>query len=226
MSRDTAKIMLQHFIDAHLVENAIDPSINLIKDRSVYQPTHKGLHVLVGFIAVNGIFMNLEFLHHPARLAEPICMPPLYMKRRKEDDELIIAMQPVICSLFRRFAGRRPNMAQDRPKIDPNVRHANKGKGIQLFEFASGERTGSSGSRNGPQSWPWAHCFSAVAALDWLCDFSMVAGRDEAADIAAHFVRFGLITLVFDRHTEGNAVFFTVRGSPGPDVAVSAMDVI
>ncbi|CAD6901066.1 unnamed protein product [Tilletia controversa] len=38
------------------------------------------------------------------------------------------------------------------------------------------------------------------AALDWLCDdFTTVCGRDEAAELAAHFVRLGLIELVIDR---------------------------
>jgi len=107
-------------------------------------------------------------------------------------------------------------MTQDRPQIDPNVLYADKAKGMQLFEWV--ERNSSGNPRSGAQAYP--HCFSAVAALEWLCDFTTVVGRDEAAEMAAHFVRFGLISLAYDRR-RGNdaAVVFTVRGTPGPNVA-------
>ena len=50
--------------------------------------------------------------------------------------------------------------------------------------------------------------------LEWLCDFTSIVGRDEAAEMAAHFVRFGLIALVSDKR-KGNdsAIIFTVRGN-------------
>ena len=64
------------------------------------------------------------------------------------------------------------------------------------------------------------YCF---AALEWLCDFSSVIGREEAVEMAAHIVRFSLITLVSDRRKNNNpAVIFTVRGSaPGGNSLVS-----
>jgi hypothetical protein len=55
MTRDMAKAMSQHFMDARLIENAADPSSNLFKDRGVYVLTPKGLHVLERFISHNGI---------------------------------------------------------------------------------------------------------------------------------------------------------------------------
>ena len=53
--------------------------------------------------------------------------------------------------------------------------------------------------------------------LEWLCDFTSVVGREEAAEMAAQFVRFGLITLVSDkRKNNDSTIIFTVRGSaPG-----------
>ena len=60
------------------------------------------------------------------------------------------------------------------------------------------------------------HCFAAVTALEWLCDFTSVIGREEAAEMAAQFVRFGLITLVSDkRKNNDSAIIFTVRGAAG-----------
>ena len=55
-----------------------------------------------------------------------------------------------------------------------------------------------------------------MTALEWLCDFTSVIGREEAAEMAAQFVRFGLITLVSDkRKNNDSAIIFTVRGAAG-----------
>ena len=60
------------------------------------------------------------------------------------------------------------------------------------------------------------HCFAAVSALEWLCDFTSVIGREEAAEMAAQFVRYGLISLVSDkRRNNDSAIIFTVRGAAG-----------
>jgi hypothetical protein len=68
-----------------------------------------------------------------------------------------------------------------------------------------------------------SQCFSAVTALEWLCDFTSVVGREEAAEMAAQFVRFGLITLVSDKlKNNDSAIIFTVRGAaPGGNSPVS-----
>jgi hypothetical protein len=54
--------------------------------------------------------------------------------------------------------------------------------------------------------------FSAVSAADWLCDYSTCVGVDEASELAGHFVRYGLITLVSDKgKVKENNVVVTVR---------------
>jgi len=40
------------------------------------------------------------------------------------------------------------------------------------------------------------NCFIAVLALEWLCDFTSIMGRDEPEEMAAHFVWFGLSQLL------------------------------
>ena len=80
-----------------------------------------------------------------------------------------------------------------------------------------------SGSSGKSQSVTHRYCFAALAALEWLCDFTSVVGREEAAEMAAQFVRFGLIVLVSDkRKNNDSAIIFTVRGSaPGGNSPVS-----
>jgi hypothetical protein len=209
MTRDMAKAMSQHFMDARLIENATDPSSNLFKDRGVYQLTPKGLHVLERFIAKNGI--NSDHLQ-PVFQSQPICIKLLHLERRSADDEIIVT-QSVITALFRRFVGRTPNYpppASDKP-MDAFQRYNERAKGIALSD-ATDKATASSQK-------PLTHkfCFAAVSALEWLCDFTSVVGREEAAEMAAQFVRFGLIALVSDRRKNNDsAIIFTVRGSaPG-----------
>jgi hypothetical protein len=211
MTRDMAKAMSQHFMDARLIENAADPSSNLFKDRGVYVLTPKGLHVLERFISRNGI--NGDHLAH-VFATQPICMKLLHLERRSVDDEIIIS-QSVITALFRRFAAREPNYPPPSSQsLDPTSAYHERAKGIQLHDVT--DRQSSSSGRN-------RYCFAALAALEWLCDFTSVVGREEAAEMAAQFVRFGLITLVSDkRKNNDSAIIFTVRGSaPGGNSPVS-----
>src|SRR6201999_3205923 len=108
MTRDMAKAMSQHFMDARLIENAADPSSNLFKDRGVYVLTPKGLHVLERFISKNGV--SSDHLQHVFS-TQPICIKLLHLERRSVDDEIIVT-QSVITALFRRFVGRQPNYPQ------------------------------------------------------------------------------------------------------------------
>ncbi|TFK43304.1 regulator of G protein signaling domain-containing protein [Crucibulum laeve] len=191
MTREMAKAMCQHFMDARLIENATDPSSNLFKDRGVYQLTPKGLHVLERFISKNGI--NSDHLQ-PVFASQPICIKLLHLERRSADDEIIVP-QSVITALFRRFVGRQPNYPphSDKP-LDAFQRYNERSKGIALMEV-----TDRAQPLQGKGQVVHKHCFLAVTALEWLCDFTSVVGREEAAEMAAQFVRFGLITLVSDK---------------------------
>jgi GTPase-activating protein SST2 len=214
MTRDMAKAMSQHFMDARLIENAADPSSNLFKDRGVYVLTPKGLHVLERFISRNGINGD-----HLARVfaTQPICMKLLHLERRSVDDEIIVS-QSVITALFRRFAGRQANYPPPTSQnLDPTAAYHERAKGIQLMDVSDRLSTAR------VQSASHRSCFAALAALEWLCDFTSVVGREEAAEMAAQFVRFGLIALVSDkRKNNDSAIIFTVRGSaPGGNSPVS-----
>jgi hypothetical protein len=216
MTRDMAKAMSQHFMDARLIENAADPSSNLFKDRGVYVLTPKGLHVLERFISRNGI--NGDHLAH-VFATQPICMKLLHLERRSVDDEIIVS-QSVITALFRRFVGRQSNYnAPSNQNIDSTTAYHERAKGIQLMDISDRQPSGSSKSHPVAQR----YCFAALAALEWLCDFTSVVGREEAAEMAAQFVRFGLIALVSDRRKNNDsAIIFTVRGSaPGGNSPVS-----
>ncbi|KAH8105494.1 regulator of G protein signaling [Cristinia sonorae] len=206
MTRDMAKAMCQHFMDARLIENAADPGSNLFKDRGVYVLTPKGLHVLERFMSKNGI--NGDHLSH-VFTSQPICMKLLHLERRSTDDEIIVS-HSVILALFRRFVGRSPNYPPDNlDSMDAFQKYHERSRGVALMDVSERVIMGKS---------PVTHknCFAAVTALEWLCDFTSVIGREEAAEMAAQFVRYGLISLVSDkRKNNDSAIIFTVRGAAG-----------
>ncbi|PCH41597.1 hypothetical protein WOLCODRAFT_137487 [Wolfiporia cocos MD-104 SS10] len=206
MTREMAKAMCQQFMDARLIENAADPGSNLFKDRGVYQLTPKGLHVLERFMSKNGI--NGDHLA-PVFSSQPICMKLLHLERRSVDDEIIVS-HSVITALFRRFVGRQPNYPPEHlDSMDIFRKYHERSKGVALMDVV--ER-----SVGGKSSVSHRNCFAAVTALEWLCDFTSVIGREEAAEMAAQFVRFGLIQLVSDkRKNNDSAIIFTVRGAAG-----------
>ncbi|KAK7696588.1 hypothetical protein QCA50_001246 [Cerrena zonata] len=206
MTRDMAKAMCQHFMDARLIENAADPGSNLFKERGVYVLTPKGLHVLERFMSKNGI--NGDHLSH-VFTTQPICMKLLHLERRSTDDEIIVS-NSVITALFRRFVGRGANYPPDEfDQMDIFQKYHERSKGVALMDVT--ERAGM-----GRPQVTHKNCFAAVTALEWLCDFTSVIGREEAAEMAAQFVRYGLIALVSDkRKNNDSAIIFTVRGAVG-----------
>lgn len=206
MTRDMAKAMCQHFMDARLIENAADPGSNLFKERGVYVLTPKGLHVLERFMSKNGI--NGDH-HSHVFTTQPICMKLLHLERRSTDDEIIVS-QNVIVALFRRFVGRSPNYPPENlDAFDPFQKYHERSKGVALTDVPDKSPVGRAAIAH-------RNCFAAVTALEWLCDFTSVIGREEAAEMAAQFVRYGLIALVSDkRKNNDSAIIFTVRGAAG-----------
>lgn len=206
MTREMAKAMCQHFMDARLIENAADPGSNLFKERGVYTLTPKGLHVLERFMSKNGI--TSDDLQH-VFATQPICLKLLHVERRAVDDEIIVS-HTMITAVFRRFVGRTANYPPENLELlDSFHRYNERAKGVSVMDITERAVSGKV---------PIVHkyCFAAVTALEWLCDFTSVIGREEAAEMAAQFVRHGLIALVSDkRKNNDSAIIFTVRGAPG-----------
>ncbi|KAF7964524.1 hypothetical protein HWV62_6162 [Athelia sp. TMB] len=181
------------------------------EDNKTWEAIPEGLHVLERFITKNCMaYDSLQELF----ATQPICIKLLHLERRSLDDEIIVT-QSVITALFRRFAGREPNYITPDAQQDQFEHYHERSKGIALSDGTSWDATG--------RTRDVQFCFAAVTALEWLCDFTSVVGREEAAEMAAQFVRFGLIELVSDkRKNNDSAIIFTVRGSaPTGDATVA-----
>ncbi|CAD6586168.1 MAG: hypothetical protein CYPHOPRED_003434 [Cyphobasidiales sp. Tagirdzhanova-0007] len=203
MTRDIAKGICQQFMDARLIENAIDPAAPVFKDRGIFSITPKGLHVLERFITKNGIAAD-----HLVKVftTQQICMRLLHLERRPADDDIIVT-RPVLQVVFKRFVGTKsPNYTIDTAEVAQaaaagqtrpfaeSVRPPAKferGSGVEMQDMAEKLRNGGVVVVK--------HVFSSAGAIDWLCDHSTCCCRDEAAELLAHFVRYGFIALYLDK---------------------------
>ena len=219
MPRDMAKGICQLFMDARLIENAADLVSPAFKDRGIYMITPKGLHVLERFITKNGITAQ-----HMMRVfaQQPICMKLLHLERTSADDEIIIT-KSVVEILWRRFVGRDPNVSS----LSEDILVAQKSyRWYQQADTASTDEVDRSigivlrrvKSRSSPSDDnEFEYRFPAWSVIEWMCEFSTCVGPDEAAELAAHFVRYGLIALVMDkgRVKEGNIIAEVISGGAG-----------
>jgi hypothetical protein len=214
MTRDMAKGICQYFMDARLIANAADLTASQFKDRGVYSITPKGLHILERFITKNGISAD-HLLKVFAQ--QPICMRLLHLERRVSDDEILVS-RPVFEVLFRRFVGKQPNMpagASAKPGIGnlaaagksmgnlpaSSLVEADRALGITVFKASPTPMMPRSNKsdRLPPMAERQDYVFSAVTAVEWLNDLTTIVGKDEASEVAGHFVRFGFIALVPDK---------------------------
>lgn len=203
MTREMARGIGQHFVDAHLIECATDLGSSNFRDRGIYMITSKGLHILERFITKNGIASD-----HLLSVfsSQPICMKLLHLERRQQDDEILVTKN-IFEVLFKRFVGKAPNVTRlsDEVLYEQYFYRAHS-KGAPPADAP--DRTLGIVVRVKDREFQ----FNAMMAIDWLLDFTTVIGIEEASEVLAHFVRYGFIQLVHDRtRARDHSVVVTVR---------------
>lgn len=145
-------------------------------------------------------------------------MKLLHLERRLGDDEIMVT-KSVLEVLFRRFAGKEPNIAKvsedelanqyqqrwyTRTSDKPGPDDVDRGQGVPVRKVTGGDK----GSE---------YHFTANNAMLWLLDYTTAVGQDEAGEMAAQFVRYGLIALVSDKGKvkEGNSIAQVKGGGAG-----------
>jgi hypothetical protein len=157
--------------------------------------TPKGTHMLERFITKNGISAT-----HIAHIfaEQPIHVKMLHLERRSSDDEVIIS-KSVIEVIWRRVAGVQPNitkLTEDELGQQMLSRWFNKPLKLEEINVEDGlvVRKVMKEDKKGDE-----FHFTAMGLTGWLIDFTSCSGLDEAAELAGHLVRYGLISLVHDR---------------------------
>lgn len=158
--------------------------------------TPKGTHMLERFITKNGISAT-----HIAHIfaEQPIYVKMLHLERRSSDDDVIIS-KTVIDVIWRRVAGPKPNLTkltEDELSTQLLSRWFNKPQKMEEINVEDGlivRKVAKEEKSKGDE-----YHFTALSLTNWLIDFTSCGGIDEAAELAGHLVRYGLISLVHDR---------------------------
>lgn len=196
MTREMAKAIIQHFMDARLVENALDIGSNTFKERGLYVCTAKGLHIIERFITKNGIAT-----HHlePLFADQPVIMRCFHLERRSSDDDVYIN-KALLHVIWTRMVGLKPNVtdaSEEEIEAFFMERWWNKEIIYDLFNPDDGlvVRKMPKEDKSGGEEYQ----FPATRLLRWILDYTTVTGPDCGAELAAQMVRYGLISLVHDR---------------------------
>ncbi|KIP07907.1 hypothetical protein PHLGIDRAFT_117675 [Phlebiopsis gigantea 11061_1 CR5-6] len=212
MNHDAAENVIKLCIKARLIEDATNPRAPELSTKSIYVITPKGLHVVERYAQDNGI--DVEHLS-PAFATQPICTKLLYFSRRSEDDHLALSLDTVL-AVFGRFAGDAPNLSP--PKFNSfsaSEKYRVWSKGILL---SRGGRAASSVADDVEGGGGHDTCFPAASAVEWLCDFTSISGKAEAANILAHFVLYGLIALVHNQNRTNDPAPVKVADKSGDNI--------
>ncbi|OCH90296.1 regulator of G protein signaling superfamily [Obba rivulosa] len=181
MTNEEAEEWCRGLISAHLIEkNFSSPRTSFTKSRN-YTLTPKGLHVLEQLVNIDNIADNGL---RPLFSSQPIPQKMLHLQRRPEDGSIIFS-EPMITTLFRCLAGPQPNF------IGQEL-HSKRGVWLEGIPLSTIRQSSSDGLYESTSK----DCFYSQTVLDWLCDSTTVSGTEEAAKVAAHFARRGLIARV------------------------------
>ncbi|KAH8929111.1 regulator of G protein signaling superfamily [Atractiella rhizophila] len=226
MTRDIAKGICQHFMDAHLIANAIDIDSNSFKDRGIYKITPKGMHILERFITKNGIAGDhlIEVFK-----AVPISLKLLHLERMPLDDEINISRK-VVDLIWRRLAGeRKPNyfidpaecakgregtyeILEGKPRPSESF---DRGQGVEVQDILERSRSGAPNVVK--------YVFHSYSAIDYLLDYATISCREEAAEVLAHCVRYGYIALYSDRTKTGDKYHIAHGPAPAGEPAAASL---
>jgi GTPase-activating protein SST2 len=197
-----ARTIGAQFVQARLVEAAVDGgNASFEKDRSLWQITPKGMHVLHRFANRNGIASNtLSTL-----LASNLTTMNLIILERDDVTDQILESASLIELIFRRFAGPTPNLFNRLPGSrrdstgSSNSDHS--GGGEQVFDgytsvvMRDGRRIGDVVYQN---------CFTGQDALNWLLECCTTVKESEAYHLAATFLKHNLIACCGFEHHRGS----------------------
>lgn len=150
MTRDMAKTLCQHFLEAHLIESAIDPANrSSFKDKGLWQVTPKGLCILEDFCSRT--IVDVKHLRAPMARVLPIKV--IMLERHADDDQLALNRRNVVV-LFKIMMGSltfEESIASSEYYIADNKKNTNDKNGesvpFSILQPASDIDIGDGGNR-------------------------------------------------------------------------------
>jgi len=202
-----ARSIGSQFVQARLIEAAVDlGTASFEKDKSLWQITPKGMHVLHRFANRNGIASNtLSTL-----LSSNLTTMNLIILERDDITDQILETPSLIDLIFRRFAGPTPNIINtgrlnSSSKRDStgssNSNSDHSGLAEHVFDGYTGVVMRDS-RRIGDVI--YQNCFTGQDALNWLLECCTTVKESEAQHLATLFLKHDLIGRCGSEHQRGS----------------------
>ena len=186
MAKEMARSVCQRFMDARFIEPA-DGKVTAAfpLKGAVWQLTPKGMHILQRFCQRNGINQRhvLDVLESARNTMQLVILEREASTDKLSDDRATIEV------IFRRFAG------QDAPNVKSSTSNSDSDS---LSDYHNG-LIGVKMARERKIFDKVEHnTFTGKAAVDWLMDCCETVDRRETFEVAALFVKHGLIRAVVE----------------------------
>jgi GTPase-activating protein SST2 len=199
-----ARTIGAQFVQARLVEAAVDGgSASFEKDKSLWQITPKGMHVLYRFANRNGIASNTLSTLPASNL---ITMNLIILERDDVTDQ-ILESSSLIELIFRRFAGPSPNLVSTGRLNGSSKRDSTGSSNSEQSGAAEHVFDGYTGvvMRDGRRIGDivYQNCFTGQDALNWLLECCTTVKESEAHHLAAMFLKHDLISRCGFEHQRG-----------------------
>lgn len=229
MTREMAKTLCQHFLEAHLIENAVDPNKrSSFKDKGIWQVTPKGLCILEDFCSRTIV----DIAHLRAPLSRILPIKVIMLERYPDDDQMSLSRRNIVI-LFKIMMGslnfEESNSTHEFFASDANDGPSNSDSNVpfSILQPASDD-IGDGGNRilSGNKllttnvsrhratlkqhqaslekyanvfRGPNQRNFNGEICCGWLLDHTTVVSKNEAEIIAAQFLRYGWIEPATDK---------------------------
>lgn len=222
MKREMAKTLCQHFLEAHLIESAVEPNNrSSFKEKGIWQVTAKGLCILEDFCSRTVV----DIAHLRAPLSRIVPIKVIMLERHPDDDQLTLNRKNIVI-LFKIMMGSftfeesstheffASDTTEDRNNSESNVpfsilQPASEDIGDGGNRILDGNKLLTTNvSRHRPTlkqhqaslekyanvfRGPNRRNFNGQICCEWLLDHTTVVSKDEADIIAAQFLRYGWI---------------------------------
>ncbi|KAI8880019.1 regulator of G protein signaling superfamily [Backusella circina FSU 941] len=172
MDYNTAKRLLQYFLDARLIKNIGDPNSDTVRDKGLWRPTPKGKCVLTDFSQETQVKLTQTLLD---ALTSPIINTAtcrfIWLDRLSNDDQIMFCRANMTAA-FKAMC----------ESLEPDTLMLDDIGGIEKRHLVQYE-----------------HSYVGLHCVDWICDHISVSCREEGEAVAAEFVLCGWLAQVLDK---------------------------
>ncbi|KAI7884558.1 hypothetical protein K492DRAFT_142726 [Lichtheimia hyalospora FSU 10163] len=177
MSPHMARTLGQYFATSRLLENAVDPTNRVMKDKVIWILTPKAKFVIQDFAKR----AQVSIAHIQPALLKIESFNVAVLERLHDHDDMIAFARPNMTIAFKTMMAYLPMeslMADDAGVLGIETKH------LEEYQYT----------------------FFGYQAYEWICEYTTAVTKEEAETVAAEYVLYGWISQVLDKSDRDNSV--------------------